>query len=273
MQLLYQIFNFKCFTMLYWFKNFDELLYFKLGSPLITYFIVAGLAYFILLKWKRQDWKNKRIQSQFPEKKTIIREIKWAMLTVALATVINLFIYYAFKNGYTIAYSDISEYGWFYFFFSIVIFIFIHDTYFYWLHRFLHTTIPYKLIHRAHHIFTNPSPWCARSFHPIEAIGLLGIYPVILFLIPAHPYALSLFSIFAIAFNAYGHSGYELYPAGFTKHWLGKYVNTSTHHNMHHEFYEENYGLYFLFWDKWMGTLNKDYYNRFDEVKAKSSKR
>ena len=54
--------------------------------------------------------------------------------------------------------------------------------------------------------------------------------------------------------NVLGHLGFELYPKGFTTHWLGKWNNTSTHHNMHHKYYNCNYGLYFNIWDRIMGT-------------------
>lgn len=39
-----------------------------------------------------------------------------------------------------------------------------------------------------------------------------------------------------------------------------------THHNMHHEKFNGNYGLYFTFWDKWMKTEFMEYSKRFDAV-------
>ena len=37
---------------------------------------------------------------------------------------------------------------------------------------------------------------------------------------------------------------------------------------MHHQYFKGNYGLYFTFWDKIMGTTNKNYDRRFEEVTA-----
>jgi sterol desaturase/sphingolipid hydroxylase (fatty acid hydroxylase superfamily) len=37
---------------------------------------------------------------------------------------------------------------------------------------------------------------------------------------------------------------------------------------MHHQYFKGNYGLYFLFWDRIMGTLREDYDARFDAVKS-----
>jgi sterol desaturase/sphingolipid hydroxylase (fatty acid hydroxylase superfamily) len=72
-----------------------------------------------------------------------------------------------------------------------------------------------------------------------------------------------------IVYNVYGHLGYELYPKGFNKHWLGRWINTSVNHNQHHQYFTGNYGLYFTFWDRIMGTIRKDYDQRFEEVTNK----
>jgi lathosterol oxidase len=64
----------------------------------------------------------------------------------------------------------------------------------------------------------------------------------------------------------YGHLGYELYPNGLNKNRVGRWINTSTSHNQHHQYFKGNYGLYFTFWDRMMGTLRSDYERRFDEI-------
>lgn len=35
--------------------------------------------------------------------------------------------------------------------------------------------------------------------------------------------------------------------------------NTTTHHDLHHQRGRSNYGLYFTWWDRWMGTEHPDY--------------
>ena len=37
---------------------------------------------------------------------------------------------------------------------------------------------------------------------------------------------------------------------------------------MHHQTIQGNYGLYFLWWDRWMGTLNPSYDENFEAVKS-----
>ena len=65
-----------------------------------------------------------------------------------------------------------------------------------------------------------------------------------------------------------GHAGYEFYPRHFIKTWYGKWQTTATHHNMHHKYFNGNYGLYFSFWDKWMKTERKEYEEVFDQTFA-----
>ncbi|MEM7658110.1 MAG: sterol desaturase family protein, partial [Bacteroidota bacterium] len=135
---------------------------------------------------------------------------------------------------------------------------------FYWMHRLMHHPRLFKAVHLIHHTSTNPSPWTSYAFHPLEAVIEAGIIPLIAFTLPVHKGAISLFLLFQFVYNVYGHLGYELYPKGFHKSWIGRWINTSVCHNLHHKRFHGNYGLYFLWWDRWMGTLRKDYDATFE---------
>ena len=146
-----------------------------------------------------------------------------------------------------------------------------HDAYFYWVHRLMHTKALYRHVHKVHHLSTNPSPWTAYAFHPLEAVLEASILPIIAFTLPVHFTAVLYFFLFQIFYNVYGHLGYELYPKGFQKTRIGRWVNTSVAHNQHHSRFEGNYGLYLLFWDRMMGTLREDYEQNFDRATAGKS--
>lgn len=77
---------------------------------------------------------------------------------------------------------------------------------------------------------------------------------VIIFVLPTHPLAFIIFNTFSTCYNAYGHCGREIYPKGWSEHWLGRWLNTSTAHDRHHADARHNYSFYFLFWDRLMGT-------------------
>lgn len=236
------------------------------------YFFVAGLTfllgYVLLYKWI----SYKKIQQRLPAKNDYVREIAYSVITMLFFAFVPLFI---IKNPviapYTTFYKDIDKYGMFYFYAAFPIMFIIHDTYFYWTHRLMHHPKIFRYFHLVHHQSVNPSPWAAYAFHPLEAIVEVGIFAVFLFTIPIHRLHLPIFFLLSIIYNVYGHTGYELYPKGFSKHWLGKWINTSVNHNQHHQYFKGNYGLYFLFWDRMMGTIRGDYDERFEEVKTRKA--
>ncbi|MFZ6012980.1 MAG: sterol desaturase family protein [Bacteroidota bacterium] len=137
----------------------------------------------------------------------------------------------------------------------------------------MHRRPIFNIVHRVHHLSTNPSPWAAMAFHPLEAVFEAGIIVIVPLLFPVHPLAIGLFLLFMMIYNVYGHLGYELYPKGFSRSWLGRWINTSVNHNLHHQYFKGNYGLYFLFWDKIMGTLQPAYDKTFDEITSRKKPR
>jgi sterol desaturase/sphingolipid hydroxylase (fatty acid hydroxylase superfamily) len=169
---------------------------------------------------------------------------------------------------YTTFYIQPDQYGMFYFWSAFFIMLLMHDTYFYWTHRMMHHPALFRYFHLVHHKSTNPSPWAAYSFHPLEAIVEVGIVPLFLFTIPIHKIHLPFFFLFMIVHNIYGHLGYELSPKGFARNLIGRWIVTSVNHNQHHQYFKGNYGLYFTFWDRMMGTLRADYEERYDAVKS-----
>jgi sterol desaturase/sphingolipid hydroxylase (fatty acid hydroxylase superfamily) len=234
------------------------------------YYLIAGFAFLIFYILLKKNILYKKIQTISPKSKDYLREISFSTLSMLIFAITPLVILNSnFLRPHTLYYENISQYGIFYFFAAFVIMLLIHDTYFYWIHRFMHVSFFFKTFHLVHHKSTNPSPWASYSFHPLEAVIESLIFAVFLFTIPIHRTHLIVFFTFSLAYNVYGHLGYELYPKGFNKHWLGKWINTSVSHNQHHQYFKGNYGLYFTFWDRWMGTMRQDYDSAFDKLKAR----
>lgn len=235
------------------------------------YFVVASIAFIIFYVILKRRWFYQKIQSSFPQQKDYWREIIYSCITIVAFVLVGLLVIKGPLEPYSLKYESIEAYGWGYWCLSIILMIFLHDMYFYWMHRAIHHPTIFKHVHLLHHKSTNPSPWAAYAFHPIEAVFEASvIFPIVL-LIPFHTSALLTFLFFMMIYNVYGHLGYELYPKGFNKHWLGKWLNTSVNHNQHHKQFDGNYGLYFLFWDRWFGTIREDYDESFEEVDNKRS--
>jgi sterol desaturase/sphingolipid hydroxylase (fatty acid hydroxylase superfamily) len=230
------------------------------------YLLFTGIAYFFFYVWRRKHYRASKIQQRYPQNKQIIREIWYSVSTILIFGVVVVAVTWAGFQGYTRYYAHIADRGWPYFIFSIVLMIVLHDTYFYWTHRLMHWKPVFKRVHRTHHLSVNPTPFAAYAFHPIEAVVEIGIIPLIVFTIPYQGWAMLAFSIYTLLLNVMGHLGFELFPKGFASHRLFKWHNTATHHNMHHRLVKCNYGLYFNFWDRIMGTNHPEYEKTYDKV-------
>lgn len=224
----------------------------------VRYFIIAGVAYLLFYVLLKNKLVHQKLQSKFPERARIIFEMLHSVQTILIFAACATLVIGIF-NKYTNMYANISDYGMNYYLLTFPLMFLIHDTYFYWMHRFMHLPVVFNYVHLVHHKSTNPTPWASYSFHFLESLLETAIIPIIAFTLPVHKSALILFLLLQLIYNVYGHLGFELYPRNFSKSVVGKWINTSVAHNMHHKYFTGNYGLYFLFWDRWMGTLNKDY--------------
>jgi lathosterol oxidase len=234
------------------------------------YFLIAGPAFLIFYLLLKKKITYKKIQIRFPKIKDYGREIFFSTLSIIIFSFPPLFMLYSDSiRPHTTFYVHISEYGWAYAILAFPLMLLIHDTYFYWVHRLMHNPRLFRWFHSAHHKSSNPTPWVAYAFHPLEAVIESLIFVIFLLTIPVHSIHLTLFFIFSLVYNVYGHLGFELYPKGFNRHWLGKWLNTSVSHNMHHQFFKGNYGLYFTFWDRLMNTMHTKYDQTFDEVMSR----
>jgi lathosterol oxidase len=238
-------------------------------ANLAWYGVAAGvvwLGFYVL--WRTSARRRKivpRIPSYGQQGWELLHSLQSLLVFGAVAGVIA----FAWMSGYpTKAYRRVDEYGWGWYVATLVIAIVVHDAYFYWTHRLLHLPVLFRRVHRVHHLSNNPTPWAAYSFSAGEAFVQAGIGPLLLYTIPMHYSAFVAFMAWQIAFNVVGHCGYEIFPRWFLKSWAGKFLNTPTHHAMHHEKVGANFGLYFNVWDRLLGTNHPDYESRFATVTA-----
>mgnify|MGYP006271643777 FL=1 len=238
----------------------------------LRYAIPAGLLFLLFYGTLRHRWLARKIQQRFPKRQHIFQEIKYSFMSACVFATVAIGLYYATEAGWTKIYREITDYGWGYTLFSIVLLVVLHDAYFYWIHRLMHTRWLYRRVHRVHHHSHNPSPWTALSFHPLEALLEVGIIGLV-FVMPLHPMAIFVYSTLSLGMNFMGHLGFEIFPAHTLKHPLLRWFNTSTHHNMHHEKGRRNYGLYFNIWDTWMGTNHPEYRARFEALHQRDGRR
>jgi len=230
------------------------------------YLVIAGIAWGVFYVRQSDSLAARKIQQRPPRMQDYRREIGYSILTFCVFATAAVAVFTDPLRQYTRLYTNIADYGWPYFIASVVAIILLHDAYFYFAHRAMHHPKIYRLFHRTHHRSTNPTPWAAFAFNPLEA--LVEAAPIVFFvcLFPVHPLAILTWLLFMTVYNVYGHLGWELYPLNAPHHPILKWLNTSVSHNQHHQFAHSNYGLYFTWWDRWFGTLHPDYATQFDEV-------
>ncbi|MEX0812971.1 MAG: sterol desaturase family protein [Chitinophagales bacterium] len=235
----------------------------------LRYFTIAGLAFIPFYLLMKDRFTKEKIQSKSATKKDFIREVKDSISTMVIFGISGALLLASPVRQYTQVYSEANEFGWLYLILSVALALVIHDTYFYWTHRWMHGKKVYKRFHLTHHLSINPSPWASYTFSGLEGVIQSGIIWVLAFCIPMHEYALLSFTVIAFVINVYGHLGYEIAPLWFRKTTIFKWMATSTYHNLHHSKFNGNFGLYFRWWDKWMNTEVPGYEKAYDKIQER----
>ena len=185
--------------------------------------------------WRNQAWDN-------------------AFWSLASAPVFWTFwealLYWCYANDYIphARWSDGA--GWVVYLVVMTVFSFwLVAGYFYVTHRFLHTRPMYRWAHYLHHKNVNTGPWSGLSMHPIE--HLLYFSTVLFFMvIPVSPFVVILTNLFTAMDPARGHCGFDRFEIGY-----GRTMPAGTYyHDLHHKYFECNYGLQVIPIDAWMGT-------------------
>ena len=161
-----------------------------LSANLGRYIVISGGFFLVFYVFFRSRWSAEKIQPSYANKNYYLREFAYSILTLLIFVGVALFVFYSPLREYNKLYRSIDEYGWGYWWFSVIAMILLHDTYFYWTHRAMHHPKIYRHVHLVHHLSQNPSPWAAFAFHPLEAVVEAGIVVIIAFLFPFHLSAL-----------------------------------------------------------------------------------
>ena len=225
---------------------------------LVNYFVPNGFFYWLCWKLKHDDWAEHRIQKdRGPKPGQVAKEIKSSLSTLAIFAAIATFVFCCWRNGYSSVTTEPMPPG--YHLFSVVALMLIHDTHVYWMHRHMHTKLLYRLVHKEHHDSSSPTPWATYSNTTWETLMNCALWPLC-FTIPVHPAVVVLLVFTENIYNTFGHLGYEFFPMNMMKNrWISAVQATPSHHDAHHRWYRGNYGHYFNFWDRVMGTELKQY--------------
>lgn len=241
-------------------EHFMNVLYFDLGR----YLIAAGAMTVLLLVFR--GWaKARRIQTRRAARKDYTREVLSSLRTVFVFAIMTLATLIGREFGVInlkIDSAPLLTVAW-----QFALIVITHDAYFYWIHRAMHTKRLFNATHLHHHKSRTPTPWTAYSFSSWEAAAEAAFVPLFLLLtstmgLAYAGMAMLFFLWHMIIRNVMAHTGHEIFPAGWVDNPLTSWISTTTHHDLHHSS-GHNFGFYFTFWDRWMGTEHPRYAEEF----------
>ena len=168
---------------------------------------------------------------------------------ISVATLYQWGIFWAMANGFvpviTFAEAPIWCLLWM---FLIPMWSGLH---YYWVHRLEHHPLLYARVHALHHRNVNIGPWSGISNHWYENFLYFSTYWIHL-IVPSHPLHLMFHAMFQQVSPVLSHSGFEKLIAQDTEAArAGDFF-----HQLHHRYFECNYGTSELPFDKWFGTFH-----------------
>jgi sterol desaturase/sphingolipid hydroxylase (fatty acid hydroxylase superfamily) len=185
----------------------------------------------------------------------IRREVGWSLASAAIYGVPAGIVAWGWQErGWTRIYTDPAAWPLWYLPVSLLLYLVLHDTWFYWTHRLLHRPRWFRAAHAVHHASRPPTAWAAMSFHPLEALSGAVVIPALVFVVPVHVAVLGTVLAIMTLMGVGNHMGWDMFPRALVHSRLGGWLITASHHQRHHDEYRCNYGLYFRFWDRLCGT-------------------
>lgn len=226
----------------------------------LRYLAISGIFYWLL--WRREPGRGVLpLHAERPVSRGAWREVGWSLAASPIYAVPAAAVIELWQRGGTALYTDVGQYGAWYLPVSVLIYMALHDTYFYWTHRLMHVPRVYRVMHRVHHQSRPPTPFASFSFHPSEALLGAVFLPLVALVVPLHVGAALFILVLMTVCAVMNHSAYEILPPAWLKSAGGRWFISAAHHDLHHTHVRCNYGLYFRVWDKLMGTdrLEHDY--------------
>lgn len=213
----------------------------------VRYLISSGL-----FAW----WTQQRFPGRLVGQGRQVRmEISYSLASAAIYGVPAGIVAWGWQQrGWTRIYLETGDYPLWWMPLSVLAYLAAHDSWFYWTHRAMHWPPLYKRIHAVHHASRPPTAWAAMSFHPWEAVTGAIVIPALVFIIPIHVAMLGMVLAIMTIMGVTNHMGWEIFPKWLVHGRLGQGLITASHHELHHQKYQCNYGLYFRFWDQLCGT-------------------
>lgn len=249
-------------------RLFPDILQAEGARYLIAALVMSGVLWIL----RRTSLRARVLQNRRPTRADYVREVSTSARSVLIYALVATPAVWLSLNGYTSGRFDGGA-GALTISLHVLALLLMHDTWFYWTHRAMHDRRLFAKWHRTHHRSTTPTPFTAYAFDWREAIVQALFVSLWIAFIPTPLFAMLLFLGIMIARNVWGHCGTEFHPRGMADHPFWGVLTTTTHHDLHHGGgFNHNYGLYFTWWDRVMGTEHPRYRKIYREVTSRPLK-
>ena len=226
-------------------------------ANLLPQILVAGTLHWWLYMRKGQGLQKKfekrdlaRDNGSFTFGNQVYDNIFWTLgSAITVATVYQWAIFWCMANGYlptvTFAENPVWCVAW------LALIPGWSSLHYYWIHRLEHHPRLYPRVHATHHRNVNIGPWTGISNHWFENILYFTTYWVHL-VIPSHPLHLTFHAMVQQVTPVFSHSGFERVIVGNKEaSRAGDFF-----HQLHHRYFECNYGTSEIPFDRWFGTFH-----------------
>ena len=219
--------------------------------------LVAGGLHLYFYVWRKQGDERRYDVRPFPTNARIFTfnaqlrdNVFWSLASgVAIWSAYEVLMMWAMANGYAPTFDPQMHWPWM---ILLVLLLPAWETfYFFLIHRLIHWSPLYRRVHALHHRNTNVGPWSGMSMHPVEHLVYLSTV-LIHFIVPANPLLIIFHLQYFTLSAATTHTGYQgIVVRGRLILPLGTF-----HHQMHHRYFECNYGGLEIPMDQWTGNFH-----------------
>jgi sterol desaturase/sphingolipid hydroxylase (fatty acid hydroxylase superfamily) len=233
----------------------------------LALFVASGIAVGIMTGF----FRARKIQPNGFKWRIFRNEVFFTVITLTVAGTALGFINTKLREWGVIA-VDPAPAEWWVIAAEYALYFFGFDTWFYWLHRWMHKEPVYTWVHKLHHFSTSPNLVTTTSVSPLESLINGGFVPLFLAAVTVHEQTLALILPTNIVMGLYVHSGYEFFPRWWNRSWATKWFITATFHDQHHKYFTCNFGGYTTIWDRICGTMRPRFEADFDKLKTRTRK-
>lgn len=219
-------------------------------------FFAGGLHWWLYIR-KAQGVRKKfdhrdlnRSNGIFTFNNQVLDNIWWTLgSAITVATIYQVTLFWAMANGWAPTISFDQNPVWFVLWMGLI--PMWSGLHFYWVHRLAHHPRLYKHVHAVHHRNINVGPWSGISNHWFENMLYFSTY-FVHFLVASHPLHVLFHVYFQQVSPVFSHSGFEkIYAKDAEAVKAGDFF-----HQLHHRYFECNYGTSEIPFDRWFGTFH-----------------